>query len=161
MKIWAFLAKHITLQPASQWFHGTLAVLVRYNQAQKCLQYDLKHSQNIATKLLKIIFSGIFYWLTDCLMPPSDKHNSITAKATGLIFSLFNIASARQVPFDILQCIHMLHELTCVLLCVPFIFADSARCQFTVVPHDGFPMFTGIIRVFRCNWIDCRDVHQW
>ena len=26
---------------------------------------------------------------------PSDKRNSITAKATGLIFSLFDIASAR------------------------------------------------------------------
>ena len=26
--------------PASQLHPGTLAVLVRYNQAQKCLQYD-------------------------------------------------------------------------------------------------------------------------
>ena len=54
---------------------------------------------------------------------PSDKHNSTTAKATGLIFSLFDIASAREVPFGIpqyVQCI--LHS---VLLCVPFIFADS------------------------------------
>ena len=30
---------------------------------------------------------------------PSDKRNSVTAKATGLIFSLFNVASAREVPF--------------------------------------------------------------
>ena len=29
---------------------------------------------------------------------PSDKRNSITAKATGLILSLFDITSARQVP---------------------------------------------------------------
>ena len=28
---------------------------------------------------------------------PSDKHNSITAKAMGLIFSLFDVASAREV----------------------------------------------------------------
>ena len=47
---------------------------------------------------------------------PSDKCNSITAKATGLIFSLFNIASAREVPFGMpqyVQCI--LHGLTSIL----------------------------------------------
>ena len=61
----------------------------------------------------------------------SDKRNSITAKGTGLIFSLFDVTSAREVPFGIpqyLQCI--LHGLTSVLLCVPFIFADSEKCQF-------------------------------
>ena len=31
--------------------------------------------------------------LTNCLMP-SDQRNVITAKATGLIFSLFDVASA-------------------------------------------------------------------
>ena len=59
---------------------------------------------------------------------PSDKRNSITAKAMGLIFSLFDIPLARQVPFGIpqyIQCI--LHGLTRVLLCVPFIFADSKK----------------------------------
>ena len=64
---------------------------------------------------------------------PSDKRNSITAKATGLIVSLFDIASAQQVPFGIpqyAQCI--LHGLTSVLLCVPFIFADSKKCQFGI-----------------------------
>ena len=30
-------------------------------------------------------------------------YNSITAKAMGLIFSLFDVASARQVPFGIPQ----------------------------------------------------------
>ena len=62
---------------------------------------------------------------------PSEKRNSITAKATGLIFSLFDVASARQVPFGIpqyVQCI--LHGLTSVLLCVPIIFADSEKCRF-------------------------------
>jgi len=46
---------------------------------------------------------------------PSDSHNSTMAKAMGLIFSLFNAASAREVPFAILlymQCI--LHGLTTV-----------------------------------------------
>ena len=62
---------------------------------------------------------------------PSNKRNLITDKAIGLIFSLFDIASAREVLFGIpqyVQCI--LHGLTSVLLCVPFIFADSKKCQF-------------------------------
>ena len=48
-----------------------------------------------------------------------------------LIFSLFDVASAREVPFDIpqyLQCI--LQGLASVLLCVPFILAESKKCQF-------------------------------
>ena len=63
---------------------------------------------------------------------PSDQYNSITAEATGLIFSLFDVASAREVPFGILQYIECIcHGLTSVLLCVPFIFADSEKCQFS------------------------------
>ena len=34
---------------------------------------------------------------------PSDKRNLITAKTMCLIFSLFNVASAREVPFGIPQ----------------------------------------------------------
>ena len=62
---------------------------------------------------------------------PSDMRNSITAKATGLIFSLFDVVSARQVLLGIpqyVQCI--LHGLTSVFFCVPFIFADSEKCRF-------------------------------
>ena len=70
---------------------------------------------------------------------PLDKCNLITAKATGLIFSLFNITSAREVPFGILQYIQcILHGLTSVLLCVPFIFAGSEKCRFGG-SRDGFP----------------------
>ena len=50
---------------------------------------------------------------------PSDKRNLITAKATDLIFSLFDITFAREMPFGVpqyVQCI--LHGLTSVLLCV-------------------------------------------
>ena len=62
---------------------------------------------------------------------PSDKRNSITVKTTGLSFSLFDVASAQQVPFGILQYVQcILHGLTSVLLCVPFIFADSEKCRF-------------------------------
>ena len=67
---------------------------------------------------------------------PSDKRNLITTKTTGLIFSLFDVASTLLVPFGIpqyTQCI--LHGLTSVLLCVPFIFADSTRYQFAVALH--------------------------
>jgi len=78
-------------------------------------------------------FQQNFYWLTDwlpdCLMP-SVKHNSITANATSLIILLFNVTSAQDMPFGIpqyVQCI--LHRLTSVLICVPFIFADSEKCQ--------------------------------
>ena len=62
-------------------------------------------------------------------MMPSDKCNSITAKATDLIFSLFDITLALEVPFGILQYVQcILHVLISVLLCVPFIFADSKKC---------------------------------
>ena len=66
---------------------------------------------------------------------PSDKCSLITAKATAkamdLIFSLFDVSLAQEVPFSIpqyIQCI--LQGPTSVLLCVPFIFADSKKCQF-------------------------------
>ena len=62
---------------------------------------------------------------------PSDKRNSIMAKAAGLIFILFDAALTRQEPFGILQYVQcILHGLTNVLLCVPFIFSDSEKCRF-------------------------------
>ena len=72
---------------------------------------------------------------------PSDKHNLITAKATGLIFSLFDVALARQVPFDIpqyVQCI--LHGLTNVLLCVPHLSLLTAKSVDLAIARDGFPL---------------------
>ena len=68
--------------------------------------------------------------LPDCPMP-SAKPNSKTANATSLVFSLFDIASAQDVPFGILQWTNQF------LLCVPFIFADSKKCDL-VVACDGF-----------------------
>jgi len=61
---------------------------------------------------------------------PSDSRNSTMAKATGLIFSLFNVASTREVPFAIplyMQCI--LHGLTTAFLRVPFIFVHHKKCR--------------------------------
>ena len=91
---------------------------------------------------------------------PSDKRNSIMAKATGLIFSLFDITSARHVPFGMpqyVQCI--LHGLTCVLLCVPFIFADSKR------PKLGssaiwLPFVMEIVHIFHSGYFDCRGAFR-
>ena len=60
---------------------------------------------------------------------PSDKRNATMAKATSLIFSLIDVASAGLVPFSMLhyaQC--MYHRLTFVLLCVLLLLADSVRC---------------------------------
>jgi len=64
-------------------------------------------------------------------------HNSITAKTTGLIFALFDVASAREVLgiLQYVQCI--LQGLTGLLLCVLFIFADSESVNL-VVAHDSF-----------------------
>jgi len=44
----------------------------------------------------------------------------------GLIFSLFDVASAREVPFGVMQYVQCITQgLSSVLLCVPFICADS------------------------------------
>jgi len=71
---------------------------------------------------------------------PSDLRNSTMAKGTGLIFSLFDVASAREVSFAIplyMQCI--LHECTSILLCVPFIFGHHEKCWFCgTEARDGF-----------------------
>ena len=53
----------------------------------------------LCIKLLwNFLFNRFFYWLSIWLMP-SDKRNSITTRAIGLISSLFNVTSSRDVPF--------------------------------------------------------------
>ena len=81
---------------------------------------------------------------------PLKKRNSVTAKAMGLqlIFSLFDVTSAREVPFGIpqyVQCI--LQGLISVLLCIPFIFADNESVNL-VVARDGFLYVMEIIHIF-------------
>ena len=47
----------------------------------------------------------------------------------GLIFSLFDVTSAREVPFGTPQYVQCIHQgLASVLLCAPFIFAASEKC---------------------------------
>ena len=52
---------------------------------------------------------------------PSDKRNSKTANATGLIFSQFDLTWVRHVPFGVpqeVECMH--HGVTFVSLYFPF-----------------------------------------
>ena len=96
-------------------------------------------------------------WLTDSL---SDKCNSITTKATSLIFSLFDVASAWEVPFGIpqyVQCI--LHGLTSVLFCVPFIFVDSEKCRFGNSTR-WLPFLMEIVHIFHSGCFGCRGAFQ-
>ena len=77
---------------------------------------------------------------------PSAKHNSTMDKATGLIFSLFNITLSQDVPFHQLQYVQCTyHGLTSVLLCVPVIFADNARCRFAIARYGFHLTFQCVI----------------
>ena len=70
-----------------------------------------------------------------------------------MILPLFDVASAREVPFGIpqfVQCI--LYGLTSVLLCVSFIFADIEM----VAAHDGFLCITEIVHIFHSGYLDYR-----
>ena len=80
---------------------------------------------------------------------PSNKYNSIKAMAMHLIFALFDITAAQHMPFIANVCF-----MNCALLLVPFIFADSTRCQLAVMPCDGFP--TGLESSIVTGLIVCR-----
>ena len=79
---------------------------------------------------------------------PSDKHNSITVKATGLIFSLFKVTLAREVLFGILQYVQYILS---VLLCGPVEL---------VVPRDGFFSKRKLSIFFHSGYFDCRGVFR-
>ena len=89
----------------------------------------------------------------------SGKRNPITAKAMGLMFSLFDVASSRDVPFDIpqyIQCMH--HGLNFVLLCVPFLFADSQRCRFMVARCMASLQYAEIVRISVVNGLTAETI---
>jgi len=91
---------------------------------------------------------------------PSDQCNSIMARATGLIFSLFDVTSAREVPFDILQYVQcILQGLTSVLLCIPSIFAHSESINL-VIAGNGFLCVTEIVRFSHSDYLDYSGVFQ-
>ena len=84
---------------------------------------------------------------------PSDKCNLITTNATGLIFSLFDITLARQVPFGTLQYVQCIfHGLTSILLCAPFIFGDSKKCQFGG-SMCWLPFVMEIVHIFHSGYL--------
>ena len=71
------------------------------------------------------------------------------AKPTGLIFSLFDVASVGHIPFGIphyVQCI--LCGLSSILLCIPFIFADSERGVNLEVAHVMASFVMEIFSIF-------------
>jgi len=66
---------------------------------------------------------------------PLDQRNLTMAKDIGLIFSLFDITSAREVPFGILQ------YTQCIQPMFSFVYHSSlltAKSIDLVVAHDGF-----------------------
>ena len=72
---------------------------------------------------------------------PSDKRNLITAIATGLISSLFNVASSGDVPFrqpKQLQCLH--HGSTKAYLCSPLYSIPYCVGDDLQYVHYGFGM---------------------
>jgi len=113
-----------------------IEALVRHSQAQKCLQINsINLLRNFKNSYLTDFSAD---WLTIWLMS-SDKRNSITAKAIGLISSLFNIASSWDVPFRQplqLQCSY--HDSTKTYLCSPFLSPLPRRWRFVVAPLCGF-----------------------
>jgi len=65
---------------------------------------------------------------------PSAKHNSIMERAMGLISSLLDIASSREMPFHQPQQLHSKHHGATF---VPALFADNTRCRFGIA-QNGF-----------------------
>ena len=101
--------------------------------ALKCLQIS------VVMKFIKIpefSTNWIAYWLTDAF---SAKHTSIMERATDLISSLHDIALSQDMPFRKPQQLHSKHHsATFVLLCIPVLFTENARFQFTIEQY-GFP----------------------
>ena len=92
-------------------------MLVTHSQAQKCLNINSNPTTKLIWNFKDFLFNSIFYlltgWLTDFLtywLMPSEKHNSILAKATGLISSLFNVALSQGMSFCQLQQFRCLHH---------------------------------------------------
>ena len=60
IKVWGFLPKNPTYKSAKYLLCDHIAALVRYNQAQKCLQINSKPLHQVAIKFLKISYSTDF-----------------------------------------------------------------------------------------------------
>ena len=91
---------------------------------------------------------------------PSDKRYSITAKATGLIFSLFDVTSARQVPLAY----HSTYNAFFMDLPVSFFVSHSSLLTGKGVDlaraRDGFPSKRKLSVFFIVAILICRGAFQ-
>ena len=125
-----------------QYWLGKTKPKQAFRSTQKCFQK------------LAMEFKIQNFLLTNCLPDAFGYRNSTMAKGTDLICSLFDITSARGLPFGIPQYIRfILHELTGVLLCVPFIIADCKKCRFDGIARDD-PLLcvTEIVCIFHIGY---------
>jgi len=70
---------------------------------------------------------------------PSAKHNSKMERATGLISSLLDVASSRDMPFCQPQQPHSKHH-GVLSSFVPVLFADNVRLCRLAIARNGFPL---------------------
>jgi len=120
----------------------------------------IRLTQSTFKKLLrdckKKWFNRIFYCLTDWCLQTS---NSTMAKAKGLIF--FIVQHCFRCLFAIPFCIqYILHGLISALLCVPFIFLHSEKCQFCGRCIWLLPFKMENIHNFHGGYFDCRGSFQ-
>ena len=89
---------------------------------------------------------------------PSDKRNSITAKATGLTFSLFNVASARLVPLVYRSTYNASFMDLPVFSFVSHSSLLTAKRVDLAIACDGLiPFVMEIIRIFRSGYFEGRS----
>ena len=139
-----FLARKshaLTNQPninfVTAWQHW-LDIAKPKNVFRSTLNLFIKLLWNFKNFLFNRFFYWLTIWLTDYLMP-SDKHNSITTRAMGLISSLFNVASSRDVPFcQPLQLQYSHHGSTKAYLCSWFLSTLPHKWWFVIAPLHGF-----------------------
>ena len=153
-----FWPQIITPKPARYLLSDSSKVLVRHSQAQKCLQINSKHFYQIVLKFKKKWFSRFFYWLTyvlTYLLMPSGKHNLRMARVRGLIFSLINIASSRDVPF------HQSQQLQCLDQGATFVphwslIHSSQLCKVTIyimASVQGIKIAEGLLTLCLAHYV--------
>ena len=120
-----FPSLKFTQKPASQLHPGTLAGIAKPKSPFSTI---LKASNKLLG--FKNIYIQCNLLLTNCLMS-SGKRKSITAKAIcmGLIFSLFEVVSSRDMPLGILQYVQCTHHLSSFLSCFFLLTAESVNSR--------------------------------
>ena len=114
-----------TQKPASLFPNDDEAVLGRQNQPQASIQINQKSTEPETIYLMEFSTDLLSYWQADCVTDIFRQASVYKAKAMVLIFSLFDVASAQEVPFGIqqyAQCI--LYELTSLVVS-SFVFHSS------------------------------------